>query len=36
MPNGQRSRKCDVLVIRSGAGDLSAAIVARKAASTSL
>jgi succinate dehydrogenase/fumarate reductase flavoprotein subunit len=30
MPNGQRARKCDVLVIGSGAGGLSTAIVAKK------
>ena len=30
MPNGERTRRCDVLVIGSGAGGLSTAIVARK------
>jgi succinate dehydrogenase/fumarate reductase flavoprotein subunit len=30
MPNGQRARTCDVLVIGSGAGGLSTAIVAKK------
>jgi succinate dehydrogenase/fumarate reductase flavoprotein subunit len=30
MPNGERARRCDVLVIGSGAGGLSTAIVARK------
>jgi succinate dehydrogenase/fumarate reductase flavoprotein subunit len=30
MPNGERARTCDVLVIGSGAGGLSTAIVARK------
>jgi succinate dehydrogenase/fumarate reductase flavoprotein subunit len=30
MPNAQRARNCDVLVIGSGAGGLSTAVVARK------